>query len=267
MTQTLDNKRGLPAHLAFFTLCALLALLALARPASAGDYPAPIQSLVDQGVTIKGHFQAPGDMTGYVGTMRGQPLAMYLTKDGKHVLVGSMLDAQGNNLSRGQIQEKIMGPRNAAAWKKLEKRDWIGDGSPDAPVIVYEFTDPKCPYCHKFREKAAPWVDAGKVQIRHIIVGILMQDSPAKAATILGSDDPQAALQRNFDHFKDGGIEVDKAAKKRGHAKMEANNHLMQALGLRGTPSIYYRDDDGVHVVQGVPQGSRMKDVMGGPRP
>src|SRR2546429_3515415 len=48
--------------------------------------------------------------------------------------------------------------------------------------------------CHKFWEAARPWVDAGKVQLRHILVGVIRDDSPAKAAAILQAPDRAAAL-------------------------------------------------------------------------
>ncbi len=53
------------------------------------------------------------------------------------------------------------------------------DGKDNAPKIIYMFSDPNCPYCNRFWQLARPWVDSGKVQIRHIMVGILSHDSPA----------------------------------------------------------------------------------------
>jgi thiol:disulfide interchange protein DsbG len=253
-------------QLALAAFCALL-IVPMMQPAVAGDdYPPALQPLIQEGVKIQGQFSAPGHMTAYVGSIRGRPVAMYVTADGNHVVIGTMLDAQGRNLTETEVQSRVMGPQNKAAWKTLEKTDWILDGKKDAPVIVYEFTDPKCPYCHKFRQQAAPWVDAGKVQIRHIVVGILMHDSPAKAATVLGSKDPAAALAYNQTHYSDGGIDVDEKARQRGEAEMKANNRLMRSLGLRGTPSIYYRRaDGGIGLKQGLPP--RMEEVMGSPRP
>src|SRR3546814_5178612 len=57
--------------------------------------------------------------------------------------------------------------------------------------------DANCPYCNAFWEAARPWVDSGKVQLRHILVGIIKDDSPAKAAAILGAPDRSAALLTN----------------------------------------------------------------------
>lgn len=143
-------------------------------------HPPVVQQLVDQGIEIADSFAAPGGMTGYVGEVQGQPVAFYLTPDEEHVVVGPMLSASGENLTEPKIQQLVVGPKNAKAWQALEAANWVRDGSADAPVVIYTFTDPNCPYCHRFQRESQPWVAAGKVQLRHVVVGILRQDSLPK---------------------------------------------------------------------------------------
>ena len=92
-----------------------------------------------------------------------------------------------------------------AIWQTLEDSHWVQDGADDAERIIYTFTDPNCPYCDQFREQAAPWIDAGRVQLRHIMVGIIKRSSTPKAATILGSDNPEAKLAENRKAYDSGG--------------------------------------------------------------
>jgi thiol:disulfide interchange protein DsbG len=66
----------------------------------------------------------------------------------------------------------------AKVWAKMEKSHWIRTAT-KTPRTVYLFSDPNCPYCNMFWEQARPWVKAGKVQLRHIMVGIIREDSPA----------------------------------------------------------------------------------------
>lgn len=239
-----------------------------ARADNGEDYPPAVQHLIDQGVQIAGSFAAPGGMTGYVGEVQGRPVAFYLTPDRNQVVVGPMLSATGENLTEARIQELVTGPRNARAWKQLEAANWVRDGDPDAPVIIYTFTDPNCPYCHRFHRAARPWVDAGRVQLRHILVGILRPDSLPKAATILGADDPQQALRENQDRHARGGIEVDPESVASYTDTVRENNQLMSALGLHATPSTYYRDASGlVQMKQGAPRPEEMPAIMGSPRP
>lgn len=242
----------------------LLSLPALAQE----THPDVVQLLVDRGVTIASAFDGPGGMTGYVGSMQGGPVAFYLTPDKQHVIVGNMLNEKGENLTTPKVQELVVGPKNEKAWGELEKANWVRDGDADAPVIVYTFTDPNCPYCHRFRKAAEPWIDAGKVQLRHVMVGILAQDSLPKAATILGSDNPGDALRTNQKNHDKGGIEVDRTIVSANAKKIRANNQLMSSLGLSATPSTYFKNSNGsIEMKQGAPRPDEMSTIMGGPRP
>src|SRR3546814_8987929 len=59
------------------------------------------------------------------------------------------------------------------------------------------FSDPNCPYCNMFWKQARPWVESGKVQLRHIMVGMLRADSAGKSAALLSAKDPRAALNEH----------------------------------------------------------------------
>ncbi|MFN2359775.1 MAG: thiol:disulfide interchange protein DsbG [Marinobacter sp.] len=245
----------------------LLTTALIAGGAQADDLPPAIQKLEQQGVEVIESFDAPGGMTGYVGDMQGRSLAFYLTPDGDHVIVGTMMDKDGNNLSQASIQELVEGPRFENAWPELEDSQWVRDGDKNADIIIYTFTDPNCPYCYRFRQQAEPWIDAGKVQLRHIMVGILKEDSMTKAATILGSENPEQAMQEHHTSFEEGGIEVDRERVSAAHLEVKANNSLMQELGLQATPSTLYKGEDGkVTMVQGMPNPQALERMMG-PRP
>lgn len=234
----------------------------------AKQYPAPIESIIDQGVEIIDTFDAPAGMMGYAGMMRGQPLAIYVTADKKYAIVGSMIDADGVNLTADTMDSLVEGPRMERVWKELENSAWAADGSDDAPVVIYTFTDPNCPYCHKFREAADPWIKAGKVQFRHIIVAILRKSSMDKGATILGSEDPEAMMEKHHQQFSQGGVEVDQEAVEKGQVRVQLNTNMMQRLGFGATPTSFYKDKDGkIKSVQGMPQGEVLEKMMGSPKP
>lgn len=247
----------------------LLAAAAAGQGVSAETaHPDAIQVLVERGVEIVDQFDAPGGMTGYVGTMRGKPVSFYLTNDKKHVVIGPMLSDTGENITETNIRQAITGPQNAEAWSKLEDSAWVRDGDESAPVVIYTFTDPNCPFCHRFREAAEPWIKAGRVQLRHVMVGILKQDSLPKAATILGADDPESALKVNQSSYGNGGIEVDREIVSANHKRVTANNSLMSNLGLSATPSTFYKVDDGtIAVKQGVPRPEELAGMMGSSKP
>jgi thiol:disulfide interchange protein DsbG len=162
------------------------------------------------------------------------------------------------------LQKLVYAPMAKEIWGKFEASNWIQDGNKDAPRTVYLFSDPNCPYCNMFWEQARPWVKAGKVQLRHIMVGIIREDSPAKSAALLAAKDPAKALE---DHEKAGKASTLKPLKdipKAVQTKLAANMQLMEDLELQATPAIFYMDDKGeLQQQQGAPSPDKLAKILG----
>ena len=133
-----------------------LALLTLPVIAQAQDYPAPVEAMRERGIEVLERFDAPSGLTGYTALYNGRPLALYVTADGEHALIGSLLNAQGDDLTGAVLEEKVSRPQSKIMWEKLKESTWIADGSDTAETIVYAFTDPNCPYCKRFWNDARP---------------------------------------------------------------------------------------------------------------
>jgi thiol:disulfide interchange protein DsbG len=162
------------------------------------------------------------------------------------------------------LEKLVAKPMSDRIWKRLDGSAWVRDGRADAPRVVYTFSDANCPYCHRFWEAARPWVDSGKVQLRHVMVGVIREDSPAKAAAILGAPNPSAVFLQNEHDFSKGGIKPAATITPALANKLDANQVLMVELGFQGTPGILFRDAQGmVQRVSGMPQGEDMEKVMG----
>ena len=184
---------------------------------------------------------------------------------GAHRLVAGLLLILALALPAHAQQQTMDGD---AIWQTLEDSNWVQDGADDADRIIYTFTDPNCPYCDKFREQAAPWIEAGRVQLRHIMVGIIKRSSTPKAATILGSEDPEAKLASNRRAYESGGIEPDEALVKEAEGQVRENNFLMRDLGARATPTTIYWDGNGeLAAKQGAPRPREMPAIMGSQKP
>jgi len=242
-----------------------LSLLILQSPLlQAEELPAPIRALQDKGARIIGSFDAPDGLRGYAAEYQKQAMALYLTRDGKHVLAGNLYDEKGEDLSEAPLQKLVYEPMSKEVWSGLEKSTWIADGSADAPKIVYLFSDANCPYCNMFWEQARPWVKAGKVQLRHIMVGIIREDSAAKAAALLADNDPQAALQTHEQAGKSSKLKPLGNIPKDIQTRLDANLQLMNDLGLSATPSIFYLDAKGqLQQQQGAPQTAQLEKILG----
>ncbi|QEP91539.1 thiol:disulfide interchange protein DsbG [Klebsiella pneumoniae] len=128
-------------------------------------------------------------MKGWLGKYRDMGVAIYLTPDGKHAISGYMYDENGSNLSEQLFQKELYTPAGQEMWKKMASAHWLQDGRKDAPIVLYVFADPSVPTASSSGSNPAP-VEAGKVQIRTLLVGVIKPESPATAAAILASSDP-----------------------------------------------------------------------------
>ncbi len=216
--------------------------------------PEVISYIKQQGVTIIDSFETPAGLTGYAASVEGQPLSIYLTEDKKYAVIGNLINAQGDDLGQEALYELISAPQNEKIWQQLETAKWVLDGNKDAKRIIYTFTDPYCPYCQKLREIADPYIAEGEVQLRHIMVGILQEDSIKKAAAILGADSPEEALQQHIQHVDETSADLNEAVLTNGALLVEKNNLLMEQLGFMATPTSVYKDEKGhVRLIEGMP--------------
>lgn len=233
-------------------------------PVDTEGLPAAVKNLEQHDVQIVGEFQTPGGLKAYAGIAQQQSLAIYLTPDGKHVIIGTMMDEEGSDVTQAALTEATVAPWTASTWDALSKSHWVADGSDDAEHIIYMFTDPNCPFCHKFWQQARPWIEDGKVQIRHILVGVLTQSSPGKAAAILQADDPAQALNDHENAGPDDGISPLDSIPADIASGLERNVQLMEQLQVQGTPGIFYFDQNGALQIQrGAPLDKDLEQIFG----
>ncbi|MDC7824805.1 thiol:disulfide interchange protein DsbG [Pseudomonas sp. BLCC-B13] len=244
-------------------LSALLPLLAMPL-AQAQEWPAAIKAVEARGAEIIERFDAPSGLQGYAARYNGQGIALYLTEDGQHVLVGNLLNAQGEDLSQQPLDRLVYQPLAKEMLAKLERSTWIADGSAKAPRIIYMFSDPNCPYCNMFWKQARPWVEAGDVQIRHVMVGMLRQDSVEKAAALLNAKDRQAALHQHESAGKASQLQGLKQIPATIQQQLDSNLGLMAEMGVSATPAIFYPDENGLlHQQRGAPGPDVLRQIMG----
>lgn len=232
--------------------------------AEKNELPEPLKLLAEQGGEIVDHFDAPAGMQGYIADFRGQVVTLYVTADDKYLFTGAMLDAKGNDIGEQAVQAYVTGPKSKQDWSRLESSQWILDGSATAKRIIYTFTDPNCPYCKKFWQSARPWVEAGQVQIRHILVGILKADSQGKAAAMLAADNPAQVLAGHEAGNLFPELEALQEPTPDIRNKLRENHQSMLALGVSATPTTFYRDATGaVNKVMGLPSEPVLHQIMG----
>ncbi len=245
------------------SLAAGILLFPFTSVAQGTERPAAIKALEEQGVTVMQEFDAGEHVKAFAGFVADQAVAIYVLPDG-NAIAGTRLDAQGDPLDEEILRELVEKPLADREWTELEKSTWVSDGKENAPRIIYMFSDVNCPYCHQFSEAARPWIDNGKVQIRHLLVGVIKEDSAAKAAAVLIAPDQTAALRENERTYKQGGIKPVKNIPDNIRQVIDGNQMLMLGMGFRGTPGIVVRNADGtVQKYNGMPQNNTLAEVLG----
>lgn len=246
-----------------FLLAASLMLVAGCSQAESADKPPALKALEGQGLTVTQEFKVSGGLRAFAAVAGDRPVAVYITSDG-NAIVGTRLNAKGEPMDEADLEKLAAKPVSDKEWSQLQSSTWVLDGKADAPRVIYTFSDANCPYCHAFWEAARPWVDSGKVQLRHILVGIIKDDSPAKAAAILGAPDRTAALVMNERQYSQGGITPAKDMPADVSKILDDNLTLMMNTGFRGTPGIVVRGANGVlKKYNGMPQGAQLDEVLG----
>ena len=190
-------------------------------------------------------------------------MALYLTPDGEHVLIGSLLDAKGEDLTRGQLEKLVYEPLGKEMWARMAGSSWIADGRGDAPRIVYLFSDPNCPYCNMFWKQARPWVEAGKVQLRHIGRHAARRQR-RQVRCVAQRQDPQAALNAHEAAGKASKLKALEQIPAALEKQLTDNLMLMSELGAQATPAIFYLDDnDRLQQHQGAPRPEALETILG----
>ncbi|WP_116810112.1 thiol:disulfide interchange protein DsbG [Steroidobacter cummioxidans] len=260
----MSSGRRLAIMLALAVAQVVSVKAAMAAEVAKAQRPPVIKNLEQQGLEIFGEFDAPGGLRGFAGASGSGPVALYVTPDGEHAVVGAMVNSKGEDMSAAVLERLVSQPLSQRMWEQLERSQWVIDGNASAPRVVYVFTDPNCTYCHRFWEASRRWVQSGKVQLRHILVGVIRADSANKAAAILTAKSPSEALTRNEQRQAEGGIEGVKTVSAEVQAKLDANERLMHQLGIQGTPGILFRDERGiVQSRSGMPAPEDMRTVLG----
>jgi len=243
-----------------------IALCSIAISAVAADeYPATIQTAIDSGLKLENNFDAAGGLKGWILSKGpGHNTVLYTSQDGAVAIAGNMFDAKGTSFNKVYIEKYSPKPDYEKMWVDLASSTWVAQGpeTKDAKSIIYVFEDANCGFCHLTWKALGPYTKVG-LQIRWIPVAFLAPDSMPKAVSLLTSKDSNAAIAQshaNFGKKLEGDQLVDEALK----AKVEANAKLMDQWGFSGTPTLFYRDKEGVvRAKSGVPLLSELPSMTG----
>lgn len=221
-------------------LIVAVALFGASCAATAQSLPADfLNAMKDNSVTFVQDFTASDGTQGSIlRDPNGGLFTAFPSAEGEGVIIGTLYDASLNDLASPHIAEINL--------ELIESQTdaWFSVGNSDAPV-VYVIDDPMCPYCHRQQLALQPAIEAGEIQVRHIMVGMLGERSREVAKAIMQSENPAEAYARHHENFDDGGLDVETVEKVPNTFDLDHNNQLMNDLGVSGTPAMFYRTADG----------------------
>src|SRR5690625_3687498 len=92
------------------------------------DLPDVVRNLEQHDVEIVGEFETPGGLRAFAGITQQQPIAIYLTPDEQHIIIGTMLDRNGHDMTQQPLTDATVGPRTTLTWDALSNSTWVADG-------------------------------------------------------------------------------------------------------------------------------------------
>ncbi len=168
--------------------------------------------------------------------VRGRYNILYVDSSGKYFIAGNLIDIEtGKNITQETIQS--LNKLTSEDIKKLKKLVAFTLGK-KGPEFFY-VTDPQCPFCKKGLPIVKKLADEGKVRA-HILLFPLSFHKGAKEESISIICDNKGIEGLESRYKSDNQCEE-------GKKKIEETVSLLQAKGIRGTPSYIFMNGK-VHV-------------------
>jgi thiol:disulfide interchange protein DsbG len=180
----------------------------------------------------------------------------YVTPDGQRVVPGVLWGADGQELTRAQVAGipgavptvmlgDVRPGEGAAAPSALSAmaRAHAGQaGAANAPLL-WMLADPRCTYSVRAMQVLQPLVAAGRVRVAVVPVAVLDREpggQSAQTAAAMLSEPPD----RMVGSWQAGRLAAVATAADAGE-RLRQNMAVADAVGLRGTPTFFYRRHDG----------------------
>ncbi len=225
-----------------------------------------IQKITNKQITINQTFDSPAGLYGFVVTAdNGQEGIIYTTKDGKYIINGQILDADGN-LTQKDFEKYIEPKATELAYDSVRHTDYIQQGSDDAKHKIYIVVDPNCSACHTAYILLQDAIKNNDLAVRWVVVGIIKPSSPAKAMAILTSKKPLQSMATNENKFntatEQGAITPLLNPSEEAKQQLAKNMNFMQKAKIMATPVFIYQTKSGVKkLIKGLPQTASSETI------
>ncbi len=156
----------------------------------------------------------------------------YSTKDGKHMMFGSLVQAVDG--TKVNLTEERMNQLTAIDFKLFNLSDAVVKKVGNGKDRIVTFEDPNCGFCKKLQPELAK---LNNVTIYTFIVPILGPSSQEVSKNVWCSKDRLASWEG---HFK--GVKVEKASEKCDFSALTRNVDFSRKYKITGTPAIFFEN-------------------------
>jgi len=208
--------------------------------------------------TILQSFEAGSGLTGwYLETDFGKEI-LYTTADGARLLDGHLLDAEGVDLR----ERELFARKFAGVLEGFEGASTVVLG--DGDLSLYLVFEPYCGYCHTL---VRTLTKNPEVKLHLVPIAFMDEDSEQLAAALLESSDPKAILRELRSNPDSPALRTTEPAEAR-RAEIRSNNEVIRRFGIKGTPFMAWRDQQGkVQVHSGLPDDETLATILGKVQP
>lgn len=149
---------------------------------------------------------------------------------------------------------------------RFARADWVRvtKARPGARVL-YVFTDPLCPYCHRLWKDLQAH-DSYGMEVRYLLVAVIDRSSRDLAAAILQApDQAQALIEHEALLEKGKRIAPARDVSEATRETLSLHRAFMNWLGIYATPSLVFDGADGkASVLQGMPTREQLVAIAEG---
>lgn len=231
-----------------------------------GDVTASLPKVLGQlpGYSFVKRFDAAGGLQGVIleGT-RGDVVVVYIAPDGEHVIAGTLLSPDGQNLSEQYAQIHAPVKDYSRQFEQLSQALTISEGKGSKPIyVIYE---PNCSFCKKLHTSARKHLDEAQFQWVPVAFlgtrpGETMPEGTLKVIqAIIDHDNPAQALSMS----KTRSLKPSPSISDNTRRQVGSNNKLMASFGISGTPAVIWKDSAGaIQVLKGLPPENKLAAMV-----
>lgn len=215
-------------------------------------------------------FPATANLVGFLVHFKNSPTnqaIIYADKQGRYLLMGDIINAKGQNITIEATQKLIHDPLMKQAYYDLKDTHSIYQGKANAKHMISILIDPNSSLFPLQYEHVITYIDQGDLAVRWILVSYLKPNNDTRAAAILQSKNPVAALAldaKNYDYkSQTGGIAPVATVTAKSEKILQDNWNFMQNYKFSGTPVIFIKTYSGkIYVVSGFLMDEMLENVI-----